>query len=255
MPSTFEWVARSPGRNPVTECCAGHVSSHTPAVRAGRRTQPVRTAAGEQGVTFHSELSIVIGVATRRTPFQRRLRRLFGEAGWRPVLQEDGGAVPECDVLVIDIDRLRDIRDRVPTLAVTSETVALDLVPGTVDVRAIVDRDDLDGSFLNAVHEIASGHGWISPTLVRSLLRPPSPADSPAHRAVAATPYPARLTAREREVVALVTSGLNNGEIAATLHVAESTVKFHVSNILHKTGCRDRSQLTAHARALVPRTA
>ncbi|WP_431934662.1 response regulator [Micromonospora sp. RP3T] len=49
-----------------------------------------------------------------------------------------------------------------------------------------------------------------------------------------------RLTARETDVLALVGAGLNNTEIAERLHLSMSTVKTHVTNVLAKTGSRDR---------------
>ena len=43
-----------------------------------------------------------------------------------------------------------------------------------------------------------------------------------------------RLTEREREVLALVTAGKSNKEIAQTLSITVRTVEFHVSNVLGK---------------------
>lgn len=54
-----------------------------------------------------------------------------------------------------------------------------------------------------------------------------------------------RLTERERQVLRSLSQGAANGEIAATLRITEKTVKFHVSNLLAKTGLRSRAQLIA----------
>ena len=52
------------------------------------------------------------------------------------------------------------------------------------------------------------------------------------------------LSAREREVLPLLVSGKTNAEIAAELFVTERTVKFHVHNIMEKTGCPNRLAVT-----------
>jgi DNA-binding CsgD family transcriptional regulator len=55
------------------------------------------------------------------------------------------------------------------------------------------------------------------------------------------------LTARQRQVAALVAHGLTNREIAAELAIAEGTAATHVGHILSKLGLRSRTQLAAWA--------
>ena len=56
-----------------------------------------------------------------------------------------------------------------------------------------------------------------------------------------------QLTAREREVLALLGQGLSNRDLAAALFVAEKTVKTHVSSILSKLHLTDRTQAALFA--------
>jgi two-component system, NarL family, response regulator LiaR len=50
------------------------------------------------------------------------------------------------------------------------------------------------------------------------------------------------LTRRELEILKLMTEGLNNGEIAARLVISQSTVKFHITNIVQKMGVDTRAE-------------
>jgi DNA-binding CsgD family transcriptional regulator/tetratricopeptide (TPR) repeat protein len=76
---------------------------------------------------------------------------------------------------------------------------------------------------------------------VRSLARGPRPST----RA-----NPANLTARETEVLALVTEGLRNADIAQRLFVSTKTVDHHVSAILAKLGVRSRAEAAREAARL-----
>lgn len=60
-----------------------------------------------------------------------------------------------------------------------------------------------------------------------------------------ANPY--HLTARERQVLAMLAQGRTNREIAAELFVSSRTVGSHVSNLLGKLGARTRSEAAAIA--------
>ena len=53
------------------------------------------------------------------------------------------------------------------------------------------------------------------------------------------------LSSRERDMLRLLLEGKTNVEIAAALSISENTVKFHIRNLLQKTGCRNRNELIA----------
>jgi DNA-binding NarL/FixJ family response regulator len=54
---------------------------------------------------------------------------------------------------------------------------------------------------------------------------------------------PDELTAREREIAALIAQGKSNGEIADDLSVSKRTVEKHIANILAKLGFAQRAQI------------
>lgn len=61
------------------------------------------------------------------------------------------------------------------------------------------------------------------------------------------------LSSREREVLRMVIDNRSNGEISEALFISESTVKYHVRNVLQKTGCKNRGELQKkYALALYP---
>lgn len=82
-------------------------------------------------------------------------------------------------------------------------------------------------------------HGRVEPSLADT-----DPDPDPASATALATRFPA-LTAREREVYALILRGRSNGEIAEALYVGVATVKTHVNALFAKLGVRDRAQAIA----------
>ena len=93
-----------------------------------------------------------------------------------------------------------------------------------------------------AIHHVHAGDAVMAPSTTRRLIEyftlPPPVIDDGGDRGRAV----AHLTAREREVLALVARGLSNEAIARDLRVAEGTVRVHISRILGKLGLRDRAQ-------------
>jgi DNA-binding NarL/FixJ family response regulator len=95
-------------------------------------------------------------------------------------------------------------------------------------------------ALVGAIRTVHGGGTLLHPTVVKELVREVS-RDGEAH----AAPNP--LTAREREVLALIARGRANKAIAFELGVAEKTVKTHVSNILGKLNLTDRTQAALYA--------
>lgn len=98
---------------------------------------------------------------------------------------------------------------------------------------------------IHAIQVIAAGDSLLAPSVTRKLIetytsRPHPPANA-KHDGLD------ELTAREREVLALIARGLTNAEIAAALQLSPLTAKTHVSRILLKLGARDRVQLVVIA--------
>jgi FixJ family two-component response regulator len=58
------------------------------------------------------------------------------------------------------------------------------------------------------------------------------------------------LTARERQVMALVTSGLMNKQVAQELSISEVTVKMHRGSVMRKLGAKSVAKLARMAEAL-----
>ncbi|MER5351049.1 response regulator transcription factor [Kitasatospora sp. NPDC002551] len=95
--------------------------------------------------------------------------------------------------------------------------------------------------FLTAIRSIAAGDAVVSPRITRRLLENLRP-HIPDGRSADGDERLSRLSVREREVLVQVGRGLSNAEIAATLHLAEATVKSHLGRILQKLELRDRIQ-------------
>lgn len=105
-------------------------------------------------------------------------------------------------------------------------------------------KDTEPVELLRAVRSVAEGDALISPRATRRLI------DEFAAQPELQRPVPEEfeeLTAREREVVALVALGLSNDEIAERLVVSPATAKTHVSRAIRKFRARDRAQLVALA--------
>jgi len=104
---------------------------------------------------------------------------------------------------------------------------------------------------VNAIRVIADGEALLAPSVTRRLVeeftRRPAPVPRAPDPEPRATRAPAvsldAITGREREVLALIATGLSNSEIATRLSISEATAKTHVGHLLTKLAARDRVHL------------
>ena len=93
---------------------------------------------------------------------------------------------------------------------------------------------------VKAIRTVHGGEALLHPAVAARVLRELT--EDGARRSAAEA-----LTAREREVLALIARGLPNKLIARELSISEKTVKAHVSSILGKLGVSDRTQAALYA--------
>ena len=98
-------------------------------------------------------------------------------------------------------------------------------------------KDATPAHILEAIRVVAAGDALLDPGVTRRVIE--QFADRPRLTPAAGL---STLTAREHDIFMLLAKGRSNAEIAAALHLAEQTVKTHVSAVLSKLAIRDRVQ-------------
>jgi DNA-binding NarL/FixJ family response regulator len=177
---------------------------------------------------------------------------------------DGAGAIAEVarlrpDVVVMDV-RMPGIDGIEATrriTAATPETKVLILTTFDLDEYAVTGlragasgfllKDVLPDELAAAIRTVATGDAVVAPGVTRRLLdRFVLPNTTTSPRGVH-TDRLNVLTQREQEVLSCVALGRSNLEIAADLHLSETTVKTHVSRILGKLQLRDRVQAVIFA--------
>jgi DNA-binding NarL/FixJ family response regulator len=92
---------------------------------------------------------------------------------------------------------------------------------------------------IRAIKVVASGDALLAPSVTRRLIEEFAKRPEPARRKAKQLDV---LTERELEVLRELAGGFTNAEIAARLHVGETTIKTHVAHVLDKLELRDRVQ-------------
>ena len=173
---------------------------------------------------------------------------LAGEAGG------GGAAIQLCaqvqpdvvlmDIVMPDMDGVtatRAIRRQFPQIQIVALTSFKDkgLVQEALQAGAIgyLLKDVSADTLAEAIRAAHAGRATLSPEAALALAQAAAQPPTPGHD----------LTARERDVLALLVKGLNNTQIADRLVVSPSTIKSHVSHILSKLGVTSRTEAAALA--------
>lgn len=152
------------------------------------------------------------------------------------------------DVILMDImmpvldgiTATQTIRKEYPDVEVIALTSVLEDTSVTSAIRAgaigYLLKNTQAEELCQAIKAAAAGQVQLSPEAATRLMREVKNPDNPEP-----------LTERENEVLLLLAQGKSNKEIALALHVSETTVKTHVSNVLMKLGVPSRTQAALYA--------
>jgi DNA-binding NarL/FixJ family response regulator len=100
-------------------------------------------------------------------------------------------------------------------------------------VRGIVPIACVENELMPAVESIIENRLWVRRDTLNEYI---------GQRDGSASPSP-KLTSREQQIMVCLVEGFSNKEIGQTLGISPRTVKFHVTNILHKFNIKNRRRL------------
>lgn len=209
---------------------------------------------------------VQVVVVDDQTLVRQGIRTLLDLAGITVVGEAADGAealsvieASNPDVVLLDLRMprfdglwtLREVRERgleVPVLVLTTfddDTLVLDAL--REGARGYLLKDVTLEQLARGVRTLAGGGTLITPSITGRLLEAlrSGPVPSAAHSPAGAVVEP--LSTRELEVLRLVAEGYSNREIAGAIHLAEGTVKNHVSTLLVKLNARDRTNAVLRA--------
>jgi DNA-binding NarL/FixJ family response regulator len=126
-----------------------------------------------------------------------------------------------------------------PTLLLTTFEDDAALVGGVrAGARGFLLKGVSAETLVEGIRTVAAGERFLYAPLGAGTARPAADASWREE----AFEAPDALTARERDVLKLMTSGISNAQIATALNLGDGTVRNHVSNILSKLGVADRTK-------------
>ena len=182
--------------------------------------------------------------------------QVVGEVGNRT----DALAVAACeqpDIILLDLDLGGDSAlDCIPALLAVADQARVVILTGVYDselhrravhlsAMGLVLKEKAAEVLLKAIEKVHAGEVWLERAMTASVLSEITRRQD--QQANPETAKIATLTAREREVIALIGEGLKNQQIAKRLFISETTVRHHLTAIFGKLGVSDRLELVVYA--------
>ena len=149
----------------------------------------------------------------------------------------DGGGLAVLDALASEQIQTKTV---VLTAAISDDEVSEALKKGA---SGLVLKESSPDQLLECVRRVHAGERWMDPEAMTRVVASGTASAPSDERA-------ASLTAREREVVRMIASGLRNRDIGERLSISENTVKVHLHNIYEKLGVEGRMELLLLAQEL-----
>lgn len=178
--------------------------------------------------------------------------------GCATTIDEALALAPRCDILIAST-RLPDNGALQVTRAVTqanlpTKVLILGLAESKAEVLHYVEagaagyvlQDDSVDALLAKLRSTYEGVPMISPEIVGVLLSRVTELAQDNERGEVVPNASIELTAREREILTLISQGLSNQQIAERLVIEVGTVKNHVHRILQKLNVTDRQTAAAY---------
>src|SRR5574344_161012 len=111
--------------------------------------------------------------------------------------------------------------------------------------NAYCSKDINPTRLVEVIKSVIDGASWFDPSIANIVLKAATNSDSATDTTTCKNDY--NLTAREKQILKLITEGCSNNEIARELFVSINTTKAHVASILQKLGVDDRLQAALKA--------
>jgi two-component system, NarL family, nitrate/nitrite response regulator NarL len=221
------------------------------------------THAEGEDVTYSGRIKLVLGEPQRlirgalRALLETHRIIVVGESSDAPeLLTVIKTQQPDVALIAIDgwgehdfalLEELPSVAGRARTLVLTGE-VDRGLHARAIELGAmgLVLKTQPAEVLVKAVQKVYAGELWLDRAQIATIVnrltlnRSDTDADPEATRIESLTP-------RERQIVALVTEGLTNKDVAERLFISEATARNHLTSILDKLGLANRFQLAVYA--------